>query len=215
VTRRAVSRAAKQFAKQLAAPPAGSGSLPSVIMGTVTSVNLATNPPGIMVKLVGESTAVGPYTFLGSYLPAVGDYVQLFKQGNVVWALGTVNLNQTPNGLIGPGASTNIIPGGVNRTNTFPFHYVASVVVVTTAGGGWSYTDSTSGANWTGCGSFHATPGDVTGSLVALQANPANCLISGGNLKLAGGSAYCWNGSAVVATGSGTNLRINLSATGW
>lgn len=203
----------RRLARKINRPPAATRAAPTGpwVVGTVTAVNLATN--SLTATIHGDTTAIPGIGFMDSYMPVVGDNVNLVRIKNHYWVVGSVAGAYVPLG--GPGANTNIIPGGANRANTQPFRYSTSQVVTTTAGGGWSYTDSTSGYTWLGCGSFHVTPGDVAGGLVFLAVQLSNCSISSADLQISGGSAYNFSGGVVNAMGSGTNIRVNISAVGW
>ena len=116
--------------------------------------------------------------------------------------------------LQGPGATTNIVSGGVNRTTQPLLVYTTSATVTITAGSGWSFT--TSGTTFHGCGSFHVTTGNNTNGLILCTTVIANCSIAGGNLTVAGGALTASVASnALVGLSTGANITIHVTAYGW
>jgi hypothetical protein len=202
---RTPSRAARQFVKALAAPAPGSGSMPPMFTGSVTAVNLANGT--ISVTLPGDTTATSGVSVVGSHMPIVGETVVLAQQGPHIFAHGQVAKGAV--GLVGPGQKTNIVSGGNDRSGTSHFDYSTSKLV-SISGGQWSFTDSTSGVFWNGCGWFSVTPAGDVNSLGFLTIISSACSIGSGDLTL-GGFAQNYNGTNI---GSG-NILINVRAIGW
>lgn len=200
----------RNVARSLAKGKPGSPALPPVIMGTVASVDLTTSPPTVAVNLAGDTSNTATMPFMAHYRPVAGDPVMVHSQGGSKWAEGTMPRNAEM--LRGPGQTVNILSGGVNRTNTWPFTFVDSCVVTLSAGQ-WVYDTSgrTNAPLFNGCGYFTASPGSDADSLGFLTILAANCGISTDHSMFIGGYAQDYNG-ANIATG---NIQVNVMIVGW
>lgn len=206
-----MTRQTKILARKLNRAPVAARNAPTGpwMVGAVTAVSLSTQ--SLTATIHGDVTAIPGIAFLDSYTPVVGDSVILMRSGPHLWAVGAVETAASPAPLaaVGPGSVTNIVSGGTNRTNTWPFHYSTSAVITATGGSGWSFT-SAAPVVFNGCGSFHVTPGDTSNALGFATVIMANCSIASGHLTL-GGAAYI---PAGTGTGAGL-IRLNITAIGW
>lgn len=200
----------RNVARSLAKGKPGSPALPPVIMGTVASVDLTTSPPTVAVNLAGDTSNTATMPFMAHYRPVAGDPVMVHAQGGSKWAEGAMPRNAEI--LVGPGQAKNIVSGGSDRGNTWPFMFTDSGTI-TISGDQWAY--DTGGLTpvaptFNGCGWFSVTPGGSASSLGFLTILGGQCSISGGLLYL-GGYAQDYNG-ANIASG---NVKVNVAAIGW
>jgi hypothetical protein len=158
---------------------------------------------------VGGTTSGAPTT--GTF--AVGNFI-VDQTTGTLWVCvsagtpGTWSAAYT-SAFKGPGQTTNVITGGANRSNTLPFTYSTQATIVVSAGSGWTFTSS--GTTFVGCGEFHVTPADNSGSLGFLSVINANCNIASGNLTLAG-AAFT---AAAAGVATSASIKVNISAIGW
>lgn len=206
------NKTTRKLARKLNRPPAATRNAPTGpwAVGTVTAVSLSTN--SLTVELQGDTTAIPGISFLDSYMPVVGDNVQLVRIKNHYWVIGSVAGSYET--IVGPGTTPNISSsGGANRTNTVPFLYVDHAAVSTTTGSGWSYTSS--GKTFNGIGLCMVAPGAGSNSLFSLTQNQPT--ISGGNFSVSGAAFVPNSGQPFLVAGIGSSLSIQLSvlAVGW
>jgi hypothetical protein len=203
-------RAAKQFVQALSAPAPGSSPTPPFFTATVTAVSKSTGT--ISVQLPTDTAATPGVNFVGSYWPTVGDTVILAAQGPHWFALGGIFTGIANLPLLGNGVNQNIVSGGADRVKSAPFHFFDSAAI-TISSGKWSYDTTGRGvpaSGFSGCGSFHVTPGSEANSLGFLTILASSCSVSGGILTL-GGFAQNYNAANI---GSGS-IQVNVSAIGW
>lgn len=206
----------RNLAKAVAAAPTqGASTLADDVTGVITAVSIASGTPSVTVQIAGDTTQVSGIAFLDSYTPVVGDTCVLHHQGAVYWATGRM-ANGAGTGpalglpLVGRGQYKNVLSGGSDRSSTWPFHFT-DFANIPVSGGAWAYdTTGRLDESFSGCGSFHVTPGGDSSSLGFLTVLAASCSISGGVLFL-GGLAQNYNGANIA---SGT-ITINVSAIGW
>lgn len=210
-----MSKQVNALVKALAKPKPGTPATPPVIMGAVTAVDLSTSPPTLSMQISGDSTAtLTGVMFLSSYRPVVGDPVVVFNQNGAYWAHGA--MPRSAETLRGNGQVTNIVSGGSNRGNAWPFVFTDAVSVsISGSPGSWTYSSSgrPNAPTFNGCGYFSVTPGGGGGSSVALgfcTVLSSACSISSGVLTLSG-YTQDYNG---VNIASGT-AEINIMAVGW
>lgn len=202
------ANAKRKLARKINRAPAAVRNAPSSpwVVATVTAISLGTN--SLTVEMQGDTTAISGISFMDSYMPVLGDVVTLVRIKGHLWVVGSVAGAYQP--YVGPGANTNILTGGANRTNTEPYQYFTSAVLTVAAGSGWSF--STTGESFNGVGYFSVTPGDNAGTLGYLTVIMSNCLISAGNMTLAGAAFQSGSTSGVTAS---SHIRVNVQAVAW